>query len=57
MQPRPFLTDLDEIFAVAATPDSKYIVSGAYDQSIKVFDIQTKQEIHHFKNAHPGIFL
>jgi len=34
------------------TPDNRFIVSGSFDSSIKVFDLQTKQEIYHFQNAH-----
>jgi len=45
---------LDGITSVAVTSDSKYIISGSYDKSIKVFDLQTKQQVHHFENAHEG---
>jgi len=36
------------------TPDDRFIVSGSHDKSLKVFDLHTKQEVHHFKNAHQG---
>ena len=34
--------------------DDKYIFSGSTDYSLKVFDISTKQQIHHFKKIHSG---
>jgi len=49
-----FLNLLAGILSVALTPDNKYIVSASYDKSIKVFDLQTKQLVHHFRNAHEG---
>jgi len=36
--------------------DNSYIISGSGDRSIKVFDLQNKQEIHHFQAAHDGKF-
>ena len=32
------------------------MVTGSEDNSIKVFSLETKQEIHHFQNAHTGEF-
>ena len=40
---------------MAVTSDGKYIISGSEDKSIKVFDLQTKQQVRHFENAHKGI--
>jgi len=34
--------------------DGKYIVSGSEDKSIKIFDLETKQEVHHFADIHEG---
>ncbi len=45
---------LDFINAVAVTSDSRYIISGSFDQSIKVFDLHAKQESYSFHNAHQG---
>lgn len=38
--------------AVAVTSDSRFIISGSEDKSLKVFNFVTKQEIYHFQNAH-----
>ena len=52
------IPSLDWVSSVAVSPDGRYIISGSYDNSIKVFDLQSKQEIHHFQQAHQGtIFL
>lgn len=48
---------LEDIMTVAMTPDGKYIVSGSLDNTIKIFDFETKQEVHHFKEAHEGNYL
>ena len=34
--------------------DDKYIVSGSDGGSIKVFDLQTKAVVYHFKDQHTG---
>jgi len=36
---------------LAVTSDDKYIVSGSYDNSLKVLNLQTKQQVHHFRNV------
>ena len=38
----------DSITCIAISPDQRFLVSGSEDCSIKMFDIQTKQEIHEF---------
>ncbi len=43
---------IDGILSVSLTPDDKYIIAGSWDKIVKVFDLQTKQQIHSFqKNA------
>jgi len=39
------------------SPDGRYIISGSKDKSIRVFDIQTKQQIHRFKDANDDEIL
>jgi len=41
--------------SVVFSHDNKYIVSGSEDRSIKVFDLQTRRELHHLKDVHSGI--
>lgn len=36
------------------TPDGQHIISGCGDGSFKVFNLETKEEIHHFTQAHKG---
>jgi len=48
---------LGDIKALAITSDSKYIISGSEDRSIKVFDFTTKELFCHFENAHSGKFI
>ncbi len=38
--------------AIALSPNKQFIVSGCDDKSIKVFDVQTKKQIHHIREAH-----
>jgi len=37
------------------TSDDKYVITGSADKSIKIIDFETKQEVHHFVDAHQGI--
>jgi len=39
---------------IAISPDSRFIISGSHDKSIKVFEIASKEQVHHLKNAHTG---
>ena len=43
--------------SVAVSSDNRFIVSGSHDKSIKVFDLQTKQQLHHFVDAHQGTII
>ena len=43
------------VTSVAISADGRFIVSGSYDKSIKVFDMHTKEQLHHFSDAHSGI--
>jgi len=45
---------LGVIASMTVTSDDKYVISASFDQSIKVFDLQTKQQVHHFENTHQG---
>ena len=38
--------------SVAISPNSKYLVTGAADCSIRIFDLETKKPVHIFENAH-----
>ena len=40
--------------SVALSSDDRLIVSGSSDHSIKIFDLETETELHHFVNAHEG---
>ena len=46
---------------MAITPDNRCIISGSYDKSLKIFELQTEQteQIAYFENAYKGeeIFL
>ena len=44
-------TFLDWINSLTVTSDNRYLISGSGDKSIKVFDLQTKQQVHHFESA------
>lgn len=48
---------LVEVSSVAVTSDNRFIVSGSRDNSIKIFDLHAKQEVHHIQNAHKSKFL
>ncbi len=47
---------LDYINSVAMY-DSKYVISSSFDQSIKIFDLETQKQVCHFEDAHQGNFL
>lgn len=49
-----FKTFLDPISCVTFSPDGKSIISGAGDNSIKVFDMESKKEAYHFVEVQEG---
>ena len=49
------LGDIDGVKAVQISHDGKFIVSGALDKSIMIFDMEDEKVIHKFANAHAGI--
>ena len=48
---------IDEGMSIAISPDSRYMVTGSADRTVKIFDFQTRQLIHHFKSEHKSIFF
>jgi WD40 repeat protein len=34
------------VYSVAYSPDGKHIVSGSYDNTVKVWDAQTRKEVN-----------
>eukprot|EP01015_Nassula_variabilis_P035297 TRINITY_DN884_c0_g4_i3.p1 TRINITY_DN884_c0_g4~~TRINITY_DN884_c0_g4_i3.p1 ORF type:complete len:148 (-),score=34.11 TRINITY_DN884_c0_g4_i3:159-602(-) len=42
----------DDVDAVAVTRDSKYMITGSRDRSIKIWDFQTKKLLYTIENAH-----
>lgn len=42
------------ICTIAVSQNGLFLASGSQDKSIKVFDLTTKKEIHHFVDAHDG---
>ena len=39
---------------MAISADNRFIISGSTDKSIKMFDMGTKELLHHFSDAHSG---
>lgn len=48
---------LGYVMGITVTPDSKYIISASYDQSIGMFDIETKKEAYYFNRVHGRTIL
>jgi len=44
------MNSLGKISSLIVTSDNKYIVSGSDDFTIKIFDLETKQQIHHLQD-------
>ena len=55
--PRHSSSFIGAVLSVAVSSDNRFIVSGSSDKSIKVFDLQTKQQLHHFADAHQGTII
>jgi len=48
---------LDAIRSVAVTSDNEFIISGAWDGTIKVFYLSTKELFHDFGRVHYSRFV
>ncbi len=42
------------MLCVTISSDDKYIVSGSEDKSIKIFNLESREEVYHFVGAHKG---
>lgn len=40
---------------MSLSTDGRFIVSGSAGGSIKVFSTETKEQLHHFQDAHSGM--
>ncbi len=38
------------ISSIILTPDDRFLIAESQKDSIKVFDLETKQELHYFQN-------
>ena len=53
----PYISEIGPVHSVKISPDSKFIVSSSEDRSIKIFDIESRQQLYYFKDVHEGIFF
>jgi len=44
--------DQEGVDVLAMTSDNRYIISGSYDKSIKIFDFENKCQVFHLEKAH-----
>lgn len=44
--------ELDAIKSAAISPNNKYVIIGDADYAIRIYDLESKQLIHSFENAH-----
>jgi len=45
------------ITSLTVSKNDKYLISAATDKSIKIFDLQTMLQLHHFKDICPCRFI
>jgi len=43
--------------SVAVSPDNKFAISGSDDYSVKIYDLETREQVHQFKDAHQSDIL
>ena len=48
---------LGRVYALAVTPDDRFIISGSQDKSIKISHLKTGEIHHHFKDIHEGLYF
>jgi len=46
-----------KITTIKINKDGKLVYSGSEDGSMKAFNIQTRQQIHHFQGIHESIII
>ena len=51
MKKRRILNCIDGAYSLAVSSDSKFLVAG-YLKDVRIFDLETKQEVFCFKDAH-----
>lgn len=53
--PHTFEGHMDWVFAVAVTPNGRFVISGAYDGRIDVWDLQQTDLLHAFQGHQRAI--
>ena len=51
----PEINLIDAITSITVSPNGRFIASGSQDRSIKIFDVENKEEVYHFKEAHEAL--
>ena len=54
LTPNPIIDILDWINSIALSRNTAFMVSASKDKSMKIYDINARQQLHHFENAHQG---
>ena len=44
----------DKVYSIAISSDNRFIVSASEDSSIKIFDLKSKKQRHHWEKIHGG---
>lgn len=44
------------IYALAISPDGKYLLSSSSDKTVKLLGLLENKELHHFRDIHAGPF-
>lgn len=39
------------VSSLTVSSDNRFIISGSHDKSIKIFEVETKKQIQHFKDV------
>ena len=45
----------DTVSSVAISSDATFLISASLDKSVKMYDLHTKQQLHHFIDIHTGL--
>ncbi len=44
------------VSSLTVSSDNRFIISGSHDKSIKIFEVETKKQIQHFKDVQDSNF-
>ncbi|RZJ99670.1 MAG: hypothetical protein EOO43_26105 [Flavobacterium sp.] len=56
LRPHPYFS-IEKITSLVLTSDDRYLITGSFEGSVGIIDLEKKEHFHSYENSHLGIYL